>query len=146
MNTAVALATPQMQLACVYVGSMLCGFDISYVQEIKKYGQVTNVPMSPEHIHGIMNLRGQIVTLIDLNVKLDLPANRNEQRKIVITSWENEQMGFLVDEVADVWTIRKEKIKAPPSNIKGAQGRYFQGIYHAEAELIGIIDMAAAVS
>jgi purine-binding chemotaxis protein CheW len=125
---------------------MLCGFDIQYVQEIKKYSEVTNVPLSPPEIRGIMNLRGQIVTLIDLNVKLNLPAKDERERKIVIVNWDQEYIGFLVDKISDVFTVPTEKVTPPPPNIKGAQGRYFRGIYHLKNDLIGIIDMDAAIS
>jgi len=146
MSTAVALPQSHIQLACAYVGTMLCGFDIQHVQEIKKYTEVTNVPLSPPDIRGIMNLRGQIVTLIDLNVKLNLPTKGDQERKIIIVNWDSEYIGFLVDKISDVFTVQRERISPPPPNIKGAQGRYFRGIYHLKKDLIGIIDMDAAIS
>ena len=139
----IALQQSHIQLACVYIGPMLCGFDIQFVQEIKKNTEVTSVPMSPDFIRGIMNLRGQIVTLIDLNVKLEMPVRKNEDRKFVIVNWNDEFIGFLVDEISDVLTVQRDKILPPPSNVKGAQGKYFQGIYHLQNELIGIIDIEA---
>ncbi|MFP4034238.1 MAG: chemotaxis protein CheW [Desulfovermiculus sp.] len=146
MRSAVALGPAQIQLACVYVGSMLCGFDIQHVQEIKKHTEVTNVPLSPPYIRGIMNLRGQIVTVIDMSIKLNLPSRENEQRKIVIVNWDGEFIGFLVDRISDVFTIQQDKIKPPPSNIQGAQGRYFQGVYHLKNDLIGLIDIDAVIA
>ncbi len=142
----VAVGQSTMQVACVYVGRMLCGFDIQHVQEIKKYSEVTSVPLSSPDIRGIMNLRGQIVTLVDMSVKLAIPTQTNHQRQIVIVNWEGEYIGFLVDNISDVLTVQQRHILPPPSNIKGAQGKFFQGIYHFKKELLGIIDIDAVLS
>ena len=141
----IALEQSHIQLACVYVGPMLCGFDIQYVQEIKKNTEVTSVPLSPAYIRGIMNLRGQIVTLIDLNVKLQLSVREKSDRKFVIVNWGDEYIGFLVDEISDVITVQRRSIIPPPSNIKGAQGKFFHGIYHLKNDLIGLIDIEAVL-
>ena len=134
-----------IQLACAYIGPMLCGFDIQHVQEIKKHTEITSVPLSLNHIYGIMNLRGQIVTVIDLGVKLNLFAQDRQEKQIVIVNWNKEYIGLMVDEIFDVLTIEKEKILPAPANIQGTQGKYFQGIYHFEKDLIGIINMDVAI-
>ncbi len=142
----VDLGQSTLQLACVYIGPMLCGFDIQHVQEIRKFTEVTEVPSSPAHICGIMNLRGQIVTVIDLGVKLDLFLEQEHQKQIVIVNWNQEYIGLLVDEIFDVVNVAREKILPAPANIKGTHGKYFHGVYHFKEDLIGIIDLDVAIS
>lgn len=130
------------QLACFYIGEVLCGFDIRYVQEIKKDKDLTKVPLAQDYILGIMNLRGQIVALIDLGKKLDLrPVVRSSQSRIIIVNWNNEFVGLLVDKISDVISLETVKIMPPPSNIKGVKGKYFRGVYHLENDLVSIVDI-----
>ena len=66
--------SPTVELATFYVGSALCGMDILNVQEINKLMEMTKVPQAPDYVTGILNLRGQIVTVVDLGKKLGLTS------------------------------------------------------------------------
>jgi purine-binding chemotaxis protein CheW len=131
-----------VELATFYLGDALCGMDILKVQEINKLLAMTNVPQAPEYVKGIVNLRGQIVTVVDLGKKLglsktDLGANT---RNIIVNS-ENEYIGLLVDSIGDVERTDWDKIEPPPANIGGVQGKYFEGVFKKEKSLIGILNV-----
>jgi purine-binding chemotaxis protein CheW len=88
-------ANKSVELATFYVGEALCGMDILNVQEINKHMEITKVPQSPDYVTGILNLRGQIVTIIDIGKKLGLSPTKlsNESRNIIVKS--HISKGFL---------------------------------------------------
>ena len=135
-----------VELATFYIGEALCGMDILKVQEINKILEMTEVPQAPDYVKGILNLRGQIVTIIDLGKKLGLSMTKRtmETRNIIVNS-NNEYIGFMVDRIGDVIRTDLEKVEAPPANIGGVQGKYFEGVFKTENSLIGILDTEAVL-
>ncbi|MFO7816201.1 MAG: chemotaxis protein CheW [Thermodesulfobacteriota bacterium] len=131
-----------LQLSCFYVGKALCGMDINRVQEINKELLFTDVPQSPEYVLGIMNLRGRIVTIIDMGRKLGLGnTEMTSYSRVVIVQSRQEFVGLLVDRIADVNTVQREDVSPPPSNIKGVRGTYFQGVVRIKNGLVAIVDV-----
>ena len=103
---------------------------------------MTPIPQAPVYVRGILNLRGQIVTVIDLCKKLGLPtaeSNREENRNIIVNS-EKEYIGLLVERISDVVRADWDEVKPPPANIGGVQGKYFEGVYKTDHSLIGILN------
>lgn len=136
-----------LQLSCFHIGQVLCGVGIDAVQEINKNVKTTKVPLAPDYVVGIMNLRGQIVTVIDLGKKLELsPVTISERARVIIVEWNDEYVGFMVDSITDVYSADPDRIVSPPSNIKGAQGKYFQGVSKTGSDLVGILDIDAVLS
>ena len=131
-----------VELATFYVGDSLCGMDILKVQEINKLLDMTEVPLAPDYVKGILNLRGQIVTVIDLGSKLNLADTKtgSDTRNIIVNS-NGEYIGLLVRKIGDVERTEEENIEPPPANIGGIQGRYFEGVYKKEKNLIGIVNV-----
>ncbi len=131
-----------VELVTFYVGQALCGMDILRVQEINKLTEITKVPQAPEYVIGILNLRGQIVTVIDLGKKLGLSSIElgDESRNIVVSS-HSEYIGLLVDSISDIVKAEREKIEPPPANIGGVQGKFFEGVFKTEENLIGILNV-----
>jgi purine-binding chemotaxis protein CheW len=136
-----------VELATFYVGDALCGMDILKVQEINKLMQMTKVPQAPEYVVGILNLRGQIVTIIDLGLKLGLGATDLSQdpRNIIVNS-AGGHVGLLVKKISDVVSADMEKRELAPANMRGIQGEYFTGVYKTENNLIGILNVDKVLS
>ncbi len=136
-----------IELATFYVGNALCGMDILKVQEINKIMQMTKVPQAPEYVLGILNLRGQIVTIIDLGKKLGLGETDLDQdpRNIIVNS-SGGHVGLLVKKISDVIAADMEKQEHPPANMGGIQGEFFTGVYKTEKELIGILNVEKVLS
>ena len=131
-----------VELATFYIGEALCGMDILKVQEINKLMEMTKVPQAPSYVTGILNLRGQIVTVIDLGKKLGLENKElNESARNIIVNSDNEYIGLLVSRISDVIEADWEKVEKPPANISGVQGVYFKGVYKTKNRLIGILDV-----
>ncbi|BHH83351.1 chemotaxis protein CheW [Desulforhopalus sp. 52FAK] len=131
-----------VELATFYIGDALCGMDILKVQEINKLMQMTKVPQAPEYVLGILNLRGQIVTILDLGKKLGLGETDISQdpRNIIVNS-AGGHVGLLVRRISDVVTADMEKKERAPANMSGIQGEYFTGVYKTNDNLIGILDV-----
>jgi purine-binding chemotaxis protein CheW len=131
-----------VELATFYIGEALCGMDILNVQEINKLMDMTKVPQAPSYVTGILNLRGQIVTVIDLGKKLGLTClDLNDSARNIIVNSENEYIGLLVSSISDVVEAQWEKVEDPPANISGLQGAFFKGVFKTEDRLIGILDV-----
>lgn len=136
-----------VELATFYVGEALCGMDILNVQEINKLMDMTKVPQSPEYVTGILNLRGQIVTVIDLGKKLGLTStNLSDASRNIIVNAENEYIGLLVSRISDVVEAKWDKVEEPPANIGGVQGAFFKGVFKTKDRLIGILDVTKVLA
>jgi purine-binding chemotaxis protein CheW len=131
-----------VELASFFVGEALCGMDILKVQEINKLIEMTRVPQAPEYVLGILNLRGEIVTIIDLGKKLGLKSTElNHKTRNIIVSSNGEHIGLMVEQISDVVQAEWEKVEPPPANIGNVQGKYFTGVFKTEDRLIGILDV-----
>ena len=131
-----------VELASFFVGEALCGMDILKVQEINKLIEMTRVPQAPDYVLGILNLRGEIVTIIDLGKKLGLKSTEiSDRTRNIIVNSKGEHIGLMVEKISDVVQAKFEKIEAPPANIGGVQGKYFTGVLKTKDRLIGILDV-----
>jgi len=141
-ETETTAASNDLEFATFYVGGALCGVNILNIQEINKHFDITKVPQSSDYVKGILNLRGRIVTIIDLGKKLGLePINKNQGNRNIIVNSEDEHIGLLVDSISDVAIAKKDDIEPAPSNIGGVKGKYFMGVLKTETQLIGILDI-----
>ncbi len=136
-----------VELATFYVGNALCGMDILKIQEINKIMQMTKVPQAPEYVLGILNLRGQIITIIDLGKKLGLGETDLSQdpRNIIVNS-SGGHVGLLVRQISDVVEADMDKKERPPANMGGIQGEFFTGVFKTEKSLIGILNVDKVLS
>ena len=136
-----------LELSTFYVGAALCSIDILKIQEINKLLDWTPVPQAERYVRGILNLRGQIVTVIDLPYKLGLPSTivNNMSRNIVVNSM-GEQIGLLVERLSDVVQVNPNEVERPPANIGALQGNFFKGVFKTKDHLIGVLDVEAVLN
>src|SRR5512136_2562293 len=118
----------RLAVSCV-VRNTLCGVDTEPVQEIVKVGQITPVHHAPAYVVGIMNLRGRVVTVIDLALKLDLGATPlTPDSRILIVAWQGETLRLLIDTVLGVVPVDRAEMKAAPENVRGVQSSMVEGV------------------
>lgn len=135
-------SSKDIEFSTFYVGGALCGIDILNIQEINKNFEITKVPQASDYVEGILNLRGRIVTIIDLGKKLGLePASKAKENRNIIVNSDDEHIGLLVDSIADVVLAKSSAIEPAPSNIGGVKGKFFEGVLKTETSLIGILDI-----
>ena len=145
--TLVQESAQTMLIATFEVAGTLCGIDAMKVQEVVRIGRITRVHHAPERIVGIINLRGKILTVLDLGEALELGrlTPGPESRVFVIES-QGEYIGLLTDHARDVVSCNPGDISPPPANIHGIQGRFFEGVYQAQSRLIAILNMQAVLT
>lgn len=132
-----------MQLVGFGVANEKFGVDILMVQEILRSAEVTAVPNSPEFVEGVLNLRGNIVPVIDLRKRLNLYDEASSQKKswVLILNIDNRVVGFIVDHVTEVLKIEEKKIESAPDIIvSGLESQYIQGVCEISGGLIIILD------
>jgi purine-binding chemotaxis protein CheW len=136
-----------VELATFYIGDALCGMDILKIQEINKLMQMTKVPQAPDYVLGILNLRGQIVTILDLGKKLGLgETDINQDPRNIIVNSAGGHVGLLVRKISDVVSVDMGKRESAPANMRGIQGEYFNGVYKTDTNLIGILNVDKVLS
>ncbi len=124
------------------VGELTCAISIEYIQEINKQLEITRVYNAPEYVRGILNLRGQIITVIDLRIKFGFePRTLNEDMRIIVVNYQDEKIGFLVDAIVDVVSVEPDCLEPPPSNISGIAGEYFCNIYKMRQQLAAVLNI-----
>lgn len=134
----------EVELATFYVADLLLGIPIRGVEEISRHCTITPVPGAPAAVRGVMSLRGEVVTVLDLGVVLGLGKTIfTKQTRNVIVHAGGERIGLLVDRVADVVQATTADLLPPPANMGSADGRMFQAVYRMENELLVLVDTAA---
>jgi len=136
-----------VKLCTFYIDDHQFGINILKVQEINKNPPITTVPQSQEFIVGVMNLRGRIVTVIDLTAKLGLEftAPGKDNRTIIVNS-QDEYIGLRVDRIGDVVPVKTANVEPPPVNIDGVLGSFAEGVLKTDTGLIGILDVEAVLA
>lgn len=134
-------ASDGLLIATFLLGDAAFGIDAQQVQEVSKMGELTPVHHAPSEVVGIRNLRGRIVTVIDLRARLQLGrVSRSAANRILIVDWHGEPIGLLVDSVADTITTRAEDLVPPPPNLHGVQSENLRGVCPGSDRLVALID------
>jgi purine-binding chemotaxis protein CheW len=135
-------ATEVQQFATFYVGNVLLGVNINAVQEINRQLQVTPVPGAPAHVRGVINLRGEVATVIDLRTVLGMPpAEETRLTRNLILHSQAESIGLYVDRISDIQSVYDEEIGPPPSNVRGVDGRFILGVHTLDSEIVVLLDV-----
>src|SRR5215831_10117970 len=132
--------TEEHQYCTFYVDGHYFGLDVLQVQEVIRYQEMTRVPLAPSVVRGLINLRGQIVTAIDLRRRLELadrPADRLPVNVVVQT--DDGAVSLLVDEIGDVLEVPENMFERPPDTLKGTARELIRGAYKLEDELLLIL-------
>ena len=142
-----ANAIGDLEYVSFYVGDLLIGVDIRQVEEINRQVEATHAPQSPDWVRGVINLRGNVVTVVDLRTILGVEQSEvTAASRNIVVNFQNEQIGLLVDRVADVVYARADEIEPPPANVSGVDGRFFTGVHKLESELLVVLDVDAALA
>ncbi len=130
-----------------YIGATLMGVNAMHVQEVVQLNHLTPVHHARDYIAGIINLRGQIVTVVNLRRRLEIDAQEEHAtRDIFIVASQGENIGLLVDEAADVIPADLEKLDPLPANMSPAQQKFLRGICQGESRPIAILNIDAVLT
>lgn len=138
--------TTELQLATFYIGDLLLGLEIDQVQEINRRLDVTTVPHAPDWVRGVINLRGDVVTVIDLRSVLRLErGNVTKDSRNLIVNVSGELVGLCVDRIADIITVSRDDVIPPPPNISAMDERFFSGVFTGENDIVAVLNLIEAL-
>jgi purine-binding chemotaxis protein CheW len=134
------------QFATFYIGDLYFGIDVLNVQEVLRHQEMTPVPLAPGVIQGLINLRGQIVTAVDMRRRLDLPAHDDSETSMnMVVRTQEGAVSLLVDEIGDVLEADRSSFESPPDNLSPAARELIRGIYKLKDRLLLVLDTERAV-
>jgi purine-binding chemotaxis protein CheW len=142
------MATMSDELAyCTFeLDGLFFGVEVLLVQEVIRYQRMTSVPLAPDVVRGLINLRGQVVTAIDLRRRLgmaDLPDDRLPMNVVVRTA--DGPVSLLVDEIGDVIEVDDATFEPPPDTLTGVSAELITGVYKLEDRLLLVLDVDKAL-
>ncbi|HSN54780.1 MAG TPA: chemotaxis protein CheW [Candidatus Sulfomarinibacteraceae bacterium] len=136
----------QQQFCTLTVGNLLLGIQVDRVQEVLRDTAITPVPLAHPAIRGLINLRGQIVTAIDLRRRLGLPeAPADASFMTVVLGVGNEALALVVDGVGDVVQVPADSFEAPPDTLRGDARRMIAGAHKLERRLLLVLNLDTAI-
>jgi purine-binding chemotaxis protein CheW len=124
------------------VANQLCGIPVLGVRDILGEHKITRIPLAPPEIAGSLNLRGRIVTAIDLRQRLRLPAFAADQpRMSVVAEQGGELYALLVDQVSEVMSLKASTFERNPPTLPPAWAQFSSGIYRLDGALLVVLDV-----
>ena len=132
---------PKKQFCTFYLDDLLVGIDVLKVQEIILPQEITDIPMAPFAIRGLINLRGQVVTAIDMRKWLGFdPLASEENTMNVVIRAEDDTVSFLVDSIGDVLEPTEDSFELPPATLEEKIRELMTGVYKLKDDFLLVLD------
>lgn len=146
-HAAMRAEDPLLQWVTFRLDNETYGVNVMQVQEVLRMTEIAPVPGAPGYVLGIINLRGNVVTVIDTRKRFGLePREVDDATRIVITEIEQQVMGMLVDSVAEVVDVRMSEIETAPNVGNDESSRFIQGVSSREGDLLILVDLNKLLS
>jgi purine-binding chemotaxis protein CheW len=140
-------ATTQQQFCTFFIQGMMFGVEVETVQEVIRHQEMTVVPLAPDAIAGLINLRGQIVTAIDLRRRLGVKdRSENELPMNVVVRTGEGAVSLLVDEIGDVLEVSENDFENAPNTLGGNSRELIRGVYKLKHQLLLVLDTSRSVN
>jgi purine-binding chemotaxis protein CheW len=124
----------ERQVVVLQLGDEVYGVDIAAIYTVLMPQEITAVPQTPPYIKGVMNLRGQILPVLDLRVRFDLPATEGAKTRIVIVNVDGTSAGMVVDAVSEVLRLPESRIEPPSALLSSVAAECITGIGRTVAQ------------
>jgi len=132
----------QLQLVAFRLGAEEYAIPIEMVESIIKLGPLTAVPGSPSYVRGVMNLRGRIMSVIDLRLRFGMPSEADQpDGRILVVQYAETTIGLLVDSVSEVFNLDEMDFQPPPPELGNGAVGGVDGIIHAADRLIVLLNV-----
>ena len=141
-NTVAANNDEVLQWVTYKLGEETYGINVMQVQEVLRHTEIAPVPGAPEYVLGIINLRGNVVTVIDTRLRFGLPSSDiSDSTRIVIIEPDDQVVGILVDSVAEVVYLRSSEIDSAPNVGTEESAKFIQGVSNRDGKLLILVDL-----
>ncbi|WP_293757771.1 chemotaxis protein CheW, partial [uncultured Paraglaciecola sp.] len=131
-----------LQWVTYKLGEETYGINVMQVQEVLRHTEIAPVPGAPDYVLGIINLRGNVVTVIDTRSRFGLPpSDITDNTRIVIIESDDQVVGILVDSVAEVVYLRSSEIDSAPNVGTEESAKFIQGVSNRDGELLILVDL-----
>ncbi|MBL4609790.1 chemotaxis protein CheW [Halopseudomonas sp.] len=141
-NNAQGAEDPILQWVTFRLDNESYGINVMQVQEVLRHTEIAPVPGAPSYVLGIINLRGNVVTVIDTRQRFGLtPAPITDNTRIVIIEADKQVVGILVDSVAEVVYLRQSEIETAPNVGTDESAKFIQGVCNKNDELLILVDL-----
>ncbi len=135
------------QFCSFTVGNLYLGIDVLRVQEVIRSQAMTPVPLAHPMVRGLINLRGQIVTAIDLRRRMDFPDRESAESSVnVVIETDDGAISLIVDDIGDVVEVDQELFERPPDTLRGPGRELITGTYKLPDKLLLVLDPDAAIT
>ncbi|MDY0250606.1 MAG: chemotaxis protein CheW [Pseudomonas sp.] len=138
---------PILQWVTFRLDNETYGVNVMQVQEVLRYTEIAPVPGAPSYVLGIINLRGNVVTVIDTRQRFGLaPAEVGDNTRVVIIEVDKQVIGILVDSVAEVVYLRQSEIETAPNVGNTDAAKFIQGVCNKNGELLILVELEKMMS
>lgn len=145
-DTQEKIQTAEIELLTFQVGRQEYAIDIMSVREIRGWSKATPLPHAPDFVRGVINLRGTVLTIVDLADRLGMGRTETSERNVIIVVHTGkETVGLLVDAVSDILAINKDELQAPPEMSADNNQTFVNALMIADERMIRILALAAAL-
>jgi purine-binding chemotaxis protein CheW len=129
------------QFCTFYLDGLVFGVEVEKVQEVIRHQPTTRVPLAPPVLGGLINLRGQIVTAVDLRRRLEMPERPAEMAPMnVVVCTDDGAVSLLVDDIGDVVDVTESAFEPPPDTLQGVSRELIRGAYKLKGALLLLLD------
>ena len=147
MTSHLSVVTSSRQVCTFSVGDMFFGVDVQNVHEVIRAQEMTRVPMAPAVVRGLINLRGRIVTAVDMRARLRLPPLPDDQESMnVVVQADEGSVSLLVDEIGDVLDVEESLRGHAPPTLSPVVSEFIESIYKLEGKLLLLLDPNAVAT
>lgn len=138
--------TGELHLVTFRIGAELFGVPIAMVQEIVRVPAITRIPQAPEFVEGVINLRGRVITVVDMRKRLNQACQREQaiwarKSRILVIESGGRLVGVIVDEVAEVLKLASDRVEPAAPLVAGLSNQYITGVGKLEDRLLILLDI-----
>ena len=136
-----------LQYCTFYLHDFFFGIEVKNVQEVIRFQEMTPIPLAPDCVEGFINLRGQIVTAVDLRRRLSFPPRDGDKRPMnVIVDSNGEPVSLLVDQIGDVLEVEQSLFELPPDTLQGIAREVIDGVYKLQGQLLLVLNITKTLT
>jgi len=140
------IVSDELSYCTFWLDGLFFGVEVLQVQEVIRYQRMTNVPLAPDVVSGLINLRGQVVTAIELRRRLALPPRPDGRLPMnVVVRTDDGPVSLLVDEIGDVLEVDDAAFETPPETLDGVARELVTGVYKLQDRLLLVLDVDRAL-